>query len=243
MAVRGGGGDKARLPRLVLRKAARTGDRSAELQTRKAKDTFGRLVVAAGVVFGRRGFLASRVADIVREAKVSHGTFYTYFDSKEQIFQAAAQRTVSELYAATRGSHDPNQDPVERINIANRRYLEAYKSHAPMLAVIEQVGTLTPGFRKIRRELRRTFIDRAERGIRRLQDLGLADPLLDPAYAAYALGSMVDHSAYQWLVIGESLDEELLLSTLTRIWAKGIGLDVDGAGRKAVESGPGAAAV
>jgi AcrR family transcriptional regulator len=178
-------------------------------------------------VFGRKGFLETRVADIVREAKVAHGTFYTYFDSKEEVFREAAKLVVDDLYASTHGPHAVEQDPVKRILNANKRYLEAYKRHASMLAVIEQVGTLTPEFRKIRRELRRMFIERSERGIRHLQDLGLADPKLDPAYAAYALGSMVDHSAYHWLVIGEPLDEVLLLQTLTRLWARAIGLDPD----------------
>ncbi len=222
-----------------MRRTVRRSERSAEPLTRKAKATWERLTAAAGVVFGRKGFLETRVADIVREAKVAHGTFYTYFDSKEEIFQEAAQRVVDDLYASTHGPHAADEDPVQRIDNANRRYLQAYKRHAPMLAVIEQVGTLTPEFRKMRRELRRMFVERSERGIRRLQELGLADPHLDPAYAAYALGSMVDHSAYHWLVIGEPLDEDLLLRTLTRLWAQAIGLDPDSAGRSRADRGRG----
>jgi AcrR family transcriptional regulator len=222
---------------MVPRRTVPTADRPIERSSRKAKETRDRLIAAAGVVFGSMGFLEARVTDIVREARVAHGTFYTYFSSKDEIFQEAARRTVDDLFASTSGSHSADEDPVQRIDNANRRYLEAYKRHAPMLAVIEQVGTLTPEFRKIRRELRRTFIERAELSIRRLQDRGLADPHLDAAYAAYALGSMVDNSAYHWLVIGEPLEEDVLLQTLTRLWTHAIGLHMEGDPQGRVDGG------
>ena len=46
------------------------------------------LVAAARAVFERDGYLASRVTDIADEARVAHGTFYTYFDSKDEVFAA-----------------------------------------------------------------------------------------------------------------------------------------------------------
>ena len=47
-----------------------------------------RLLDAAIVVFDERGYHAARVDDIVRVAETSHGTFYLYFSSKENLFQA-----------------------------------------------------------------------------------------------------------------------------------------------------------
>ena len=47
--------------------------------------TQARLLDAGREVFARRGYFPSRVDDIVREAGVSHGAFYRYFDNKEHL--------------------------------------------------------------------------------------------------------------------------------------------------------------
>ena len=46
------------------------------------------LVEAAALVFLEKGYEAATVVDITGRASSSHGTFYVYFDSKEEIFDA-----------------------------------------------------------------------------------------------------------------------------------------------------------
>lgn len=57
-------------------------------RSRRGTRTRAALVAAARSVFERDGYLASRVTDIADEARVAHGTFYTYFDSKAEVFAA-----------------------------------------------------------------------------------------------------------------------------------------------------------
>lgn len=58
------------------------------------------LVDAAVAVFAERGVAASTVSDIVRAAGVAQGTFYLYFDSKDDIILAAVERLVNGLVDA-----------------------------------------------------------------------------------------------------------------------------------------------
>ena len=39
-------------------------------------------------MFERRGYHETRIADITASARMAVGSFYTYFDSKEEIFEA-----------------------------------------------------------------------------------------------------------------------------------------------------------
>lgn len=48
------------------------------------------LLAAAARVFRRRGYASATVTDVVREAKVSRGTFYAHFDSKRRLVAAVA---------------------------------------------------------------------------------------------------------------------------------------------------------
>jgi AcrR family transcriptional regulator len=182
------------------------------------------LVRAAREMFEEHGFLDARVADIADAAGVAHGSFYTYFDSKEAIFREVANALVGDMFLASRVGPEVPRDPFSRIEAANRLYLQTYARNARMLAIIEQVSTFNDYFRQIRRDIRKVFVDRAAAGLARLQSQGEADPELDPLTAASALGGMVDHFAHVWLALGEPFDEELAVATLSRLWAQAIGL-------------------
>ncbi len=182
------------------------------------------LLAAARTVFERMGFLDARVADIVSEASVAQGTFYTYFDSKEAIFRAVAEDVITGMLAALH-TDAPAKEPVDRVRAAMQRFIDAYRPNARIIALTEQVGTFTPELRDLRLALRAAFVDRTARGIRRLQADGLADPRLDVPVLAEVLGAMVDHTCYVWLTLGKDLDEEALLATLTTVWARAIGVD------------------
>ena len=188
-------------------------------QARKAH-----LLAAARTVFERRGFLDTRVADIVAEANVAQGTFYTYFDSKEAVFRAVAQDVIDSMLASLHTDvHAGN--PYDRVRGAMQRFVDAYIPNARIIALTEQVGTFTPEMRDLRLALRAAFLDRSIRGIRRLQEEGTADPGLDVAVTAEVLGAMVDHTCYVWLTLGKRLDKDVLLATLTTVWARAIGVD------------------
>jgi TetR/AcrR family transcriptional repressor of nem operon len=53
------------------------------------RQTRQRILVAAGVVFRRRGFSAAGVDEIMQEAELTAGGFYAHFRSKEELFAAA----------------------------------------------------------------------------------------------------------------------------------------------------------
>jgi AcrR family transcriptional regulator len=60
------------------------------------------LLRAAVRVFARKGFRASRVADIAEEAGVAHGLLYHYFRSKDEVLDEIFRRTWSNLAEALR---------------------------------------------------------------------------------------------------------------------------------------------
>ncbi len=188
-------------------------------QARKAH-----LLAAARTVFERRGFLDTRVADIVAEANVAQGTFYTCFDSKEAVFRAVAQGVIDGMLASLHADIHAEK-PYDRVRGAMQRFVDAYIPSARIIALTEQVGTFTPEMRDLRLALRAAFLDRSIRGIRRLQEEGIADPGLDVAVTAEVLGAMVDHTCYVWLTLGKQLDKDVLLATLTTVWARAIGVD------------------
>ena len=172
-------------------------------RSRKGAQTRARLLEAAKHVFETSGFLEARITDIAEQAGLSHGSFYHYFDSNEQVFREVAETQEALL---TQAPDDADEvDPTtlserERILRANRLYLERYRDNARIMGVIEQVSRYDGPVNEARMRRQKHFADRAERSIRRLQEVGQADPGVDPEIAALALGSMVARVAELWLV-------------------------------------------
>ncbi len=63
----------------------------------QGRRTMQRLLDAGLEVFSARGYHATRVDDIVRVAKTSHGTFYLYFANKEDLLRALAVDCAQQL--------------------------------------------------------------------------------------------------------------------------------------------------
>jgi AcrR family transcriptional regulator len=201
--------------------AARSPDSKAPIR-RRGMRTRAHLVKAAQKVFERDGYLDARVADIAAAAGVAHGSFYTYFDSKEDVFRELAEAVVKEVYAALDTPEE--SDPEDRIRATNRRYMELYERHALVLGLIEQVGNLGE-FHGLRRALRARLVDRVEHVIRGLRADGEAGPEpLDPHLVASALVGMVDSFAHSWFVLKEPFDREAALANLDAIWLRTLGI-------------------
>jgi AcrR family transcriptional regulator len=199
---------------------ARVTPRSARgIRTRNA------LVAAARVVFERDGYLDARLADISAEAGVASGSFYTYFEGKEEIFQAVAEQVTEEMVHPHLRARTGVTDPRELIDLANREYLRSYKKNAKLMGLFEQVSQVDEDFRALRVERANAFVQRNAKMIRELQDEGVADAGLDPLLTAHALSAMVSRMAFVAYVQKVPMPFERLVETLNRIWVKALGLE------------------
>jgi AcrR family transcriptional regulator len=196
-----------------------------EGSTERGRRTRAVLLRAARDIFERDGYLEARVADIARRAGVAHGTFYTYFDSKREVFRAVMAGVRDEIAEAiTVPGGEGATGAVQRLDLANRRFLDVYRRNRRLMLLFEQVATIDPEIGEYRQRSRRAHVERIAAGIERLQRRRMADPDLDPRTAAAALVSMLTNFAYHWLAVGEAFDEELAKHTLTRLWAGAIDL-------------------
>jgi AcrR family transcriptional regulator len=200
----------------------------AEPRTARGARSRAALVRAAREVFERDGFLDARIADIAAAAGVATGSFYSYFATKEAAFAAVIAEVQDEmLHPEVREDRSPDEGPLASIEAANRAYLRAYKRNAKLMALMDQVFTIDPEFKRLRMERARAFAERNAAGIRRLQEEGLADPSLDPLAAAYAMDAMVSRMASLVFVGGHRMGFEALVQTLTRMWANALRLPVE----------------
>lgn len=80
-----------------------------------------RVVEAAGQLFRERGFEGIGVADLMKEAGLTHGGFYGHFSSKEDLIAEASARALAETLASL--SQVAHRAPGDPLSAVARAYL------------------------------------------------------------------------------------------------------------------------
>jgi AcrR family transcriptional regulator len=203
-------------------------ERPAGPRSRKGMQTRVRLLDAAKQIFSENGFLEARISDIAERAGLSHGAFYHYFDSKEEIFREVAEAVDQELNAPVNDvifDHSSAATPHERVAHALRLHLESYRDEAEIMGVIEQVSRYDDHVNAVRFARQKEYTDLVAGSIRQLQRRGLVDPELDPTIAAAGVGAMTARFAEMWFVQGHlDCDFDDGVEQLTRLFVNALQL-------------------
>jgi AcrR family transcriptional regulator len=88
----------------------------------KRDRTRATLIRAAFTIYARHGFDAPTIDDFIAEAKVSRGTFYNYFQTREDLMAAVAADLAGFITSRIE-SAGTVRDPLERIAIAVRYFV------------------------------------------------------------------------------------------------------------------------
>jgi AcrR family transcriptional regulator len=113
-------------------------------RTARGERTLRKILDAARDEFGERGFAESSIVAITQRAGVALGTFYTYFDSKESVFQAL----VSDMSAQVRDYVAPAfKDAADALD-GERRALESFlqfaRKHRDVYRIIDEAEFVEP---------------------------------------------------------------------------------------------------
>jgi AcrR family transcriptional regulator len=88
-------------------------DEHPSLRSEHVAQTRAALVAAGRRLFGVRGFAATSVDDIAREARVTTGALYHHFPTKAAVFEAVFEQLHEELMAASLSAGQHGGDVVD----------------------------------------------------------------------------------------------------------------------------------
>lgn len=182
------------------------------------------LLRAARRVFEKRGYHETRIADITAAARMAVGSFYTYFDSKEEIFEALLIEMENLVYDAPARQLPEGATPWERIRATNEVYFTTYQRNARFWAVIEEAALRAGRARDIQSARHVDSRERTLRSLQTWQEQGLIGDGIDLAFTSQCLGAMTERCAYLWFVQDEPVDLASAIDKITDVWADALGL-------------------
>ncbi len=201
----------------ALRGGTPAKERTLRAQGRR---TLRKFLDAGVTAFDRAGYHAARVDDIVEIAETSHGTFYLYFSSKEDLLRTLVEDAAGQLTALA--TELPTVERGDEGWQALRAWLEGfadlYTSIGPVVRAWTEADAHGGEFSRSGADLLGEFSDVLAARI------GEANPDLDADLAAVMFVSMVERylylaSAYEKRFAADRTNE---LDTMTSIVHAGI---------------------
>src|SRR5829696_8264559 len=113
-------------------------------RTARGQRTLRKILDAALEEFGEKGFSEGSIVGITSRARVALGTFYTYFDSKEAVFQAV----VRDMSAQVRDHVAPvlreASDALDGARRALESFLRFARIHRDVYRIIDEAEFVEP---------------------------------------------------------------------------------------------------
>ncbi|SBS70468.1 Regulatory protein TetR [uncultured Microbacterium sp.] len=152
--------------------------------TKRGEATRRKLLEAAEVVFAAVGYHEASIVKITERAGIGLGTFYLYFDGKQQIFEELVvdlnRRVRHSMAEAMAGA--ANRIEAERAGFEG--FFRFTAAHPALYRVVREAEFVSP--ETLRLHYTR-IVEGYEAGLRAAQDGGDVDDRLDPEVTAWAL--------------------------------------------------------
>jgi AcrR family transcriptional regulator len=189
-------------------------------RTARGERTLRKILDAARHEFGQRGFSESSIVGITQRAGVALGTFYTYFDSKEAVFQAL----VRDMSAQVREQVGPVFGKASDAIDAERRALEAFlgfvRDHRDIYRIIDEAEFVDP---QTYREHYETTASRIAARLAAARDKREIDANLTDEQLQVLAWGMMGANVFLGLrfFVWDDADEIMVADAMSRVWRQG----------------------
>ena len=145
--------------------AASAPDDKKTPRTERGRKTLRKLLDAAAGEFGDHGFHEASISSITRRAGVALGTFYTYFDSKDEIFRALVADMSEAVKHAAREAIAPDMGALEVERAALGAFLRFASEHKEVYRIIDEAEFVDPrSYRTHYENIGGRIVQRLEKG-------------------------------------------------------------------------------
>lgn len=167
----------------------------------RGQRTRARLLQAGSVVLPVRGYHDTRVDDIVREAGVSHGSFYRYFANKDELFGVLAEQAATAMVELV--ARFPEGAPAGAVHEWLTEWFATYRAHGGVISAWQEIDYGDPELAQFSLELAIVFFDRLRRIV---HHRGFGDSTVD----ALVLLSVIERIPYSVLVLQHIGEQEAI---------------------------------
>lgn len=207
---------------LKVRATAQLGAKAAAKLPRTARGerTMRKILDAARAEFGARGFSESSIVGITQRAGVALGTFYTYFESKEALFQALVRDMSTQVRDAVGPVLANGTSRLDSERRALAAFLRFAREHRDIYRIIDESEFVDPA---AYREHYETTATRIAARLRRARDEGEIDASFSDGDLDVVGWGMMGANVFLGLryAVWDESDSDEVAEVMNRVWLRG----------------------
>lgn len=185
------------------------------------------ILAAAKRVFAKKGFHATTMADIAKAARLSYGSVYWYYDSKDALFHALMESEEAALrdhITAALASVDPRDPdpylPLRRAVQATFEFFEADRATVKLL--FRDAYALGDRFEKHLFGIYERFVGDIESRIVAAQRAGLIVDHAPPSMIAFSVAALIGQLAHRRLTTDDGLEAGVVADFVVSLILEGL---------------------
>lgn len=171
-------------------------------------------------LFGVQGFGATTVRDIIRQTNLAAGTFYNYFNSKEEVFRAVVDEVGASLRGQLRAVRNQARNFEEFIAASFRVYFTYYAKHPDIYMMLRSNQTYNGSLIAMEDHQARTGLHELRADVAGAMEAGII-PEQDVDYLTAAIGG-VAFSLVAEMMQRRPVDPEKAVQFATRLFLNGM---------------------
>lgn len=188
-------------------------------RTARGRATQRKLLDAAAIEFGEKGFHEASISSITQRAGTALGSFYTYFESKEALFRALVRDMSAQVGGAAASAMAAESDPMARERAALAGFLDFVRAHKEVYRIIDEAEFVDPEI------YRAHYETTARRMTGRLAEAAKAGAVRDDVdeFHAWAIMGMNVFLGLRYAVWGDEMTPQEIADRANAMVAHGIG--------------------
>lgn len=121
-----------------------TESKDKQPRTARGLRTKRKLLDAAALEFGEKGFHEASITAITQRAGTALGSFYTYFDSKDELFSALVRELSNMVKERAAIALAPKQSAIDAERSVLQAFLEFARDHQEIYRIIDEAEFIDP---------------------------------------------------------------------------------------------------
>jgi TetR/AcrR family fatty acid metabolism transcriptional regulator len=185
-----------------------------------------RILQAAVRVFARKGYFASRVADIARRAGVADGTIYLYFRSKEDILVSLFDEVMASHLGRLRSELKGRKGAPARLHAIALHHLQGLGGNRDLAVVFQvELRQSTKFMERFTASWLQDYFQLVSQVIEQGQKEGTLRDDLPRKVVTKALFGALDEMVTSWILSRKDYDLGQLAAPVVDLFLRGIATD------------------
>lgn len=192
-------------------------------QILKMQEKREKLLECALILFSEKGYINTPVRDIITMSGYGTGTFYKYFNNKEDILKTLLENLFEEIVARVNDYFVRESDLSKRFIETKRVIIGVFAENEKLSEIYSRVAGINDNIDQCLKEFDDKFLNftgkNIEYGIKNGSFRNL--PILPIAHATLAI---IKYAVYTWVVAKEMSKEEMIDMVISFMQSLSIGL-------------------